>query len=93
MTNEGIDPETQLTYMAQVEHNRWNVEKLLLGYRKPLPEEDRHMAHDKIANSLLKQNKQHHFVHSDIRPYKDLDDIDQLDVEFMRYIPWIISKD
>lgn len=93
MTDEGIDPETQLSYIAQVEHNRWNVEKLLLGYRKPLPEEDRHLTHDKTANTLLQQNKRYHFAHSDIRPYNTLDNIDQLDVEFMRYIHWITSKD
>ena len=29
-----------LSQMAEVEHNRWNVEKLLMGFRKPMPEED-----------------------------------------------------
>ena len=30
----------QITLLAEVEHNRWNMEKLLLGFRKPTAEEE-----------------------------------------------------
>lgn len=33
--------EEQIFIISQVEHNRWNIEKLLLGFRKPTPEEQK----------------------------------------------------
>ena len=30
----------KITLLAEVEHNRWNMEKLLLGFRKPTAEEE-----------------------------------------------------
>lgn len=74
--------------LAIVEHNRWNVEKLLMGYRKPLKEEDKY-AYPVFADEL-KQNKAL-FIHHDIRPFDQLDAIHQLDYEFSRYIPWIMK--
>ena len=41
--------------LAIVEHNRWNVEKLLMGFRKPHIEEDKY-AHPAFAD-VLAQNK------------------------------------
>jgi hypothetical protein len=84
------DPLTnrQVEVIAEVEHNRWNVEKLLMGYRRPTPEEDSRL-HLDYAKSL-KKNKDL-FIHNDIRPYKDLGDIQELDREFTRYIPWILK--
>lgn len=75
--------------MAKVEHNRWNVEKLLMGYRKPQPGEDKYVHHE-FADEL-KKNKSL-FIHHDIRPYTELNNIKELDVEFSRYIPWIMKK-
>lgn len=55
----------QITLLAEVEHNRWNMEKLLLGFRKP------------TADNLWQQGNGRHlqkkrFVHPDIRPYDEL---------------------
>ena len=73
-----------------MEHNRWNVEKLLMGYRKPLEIEDLYDKSDDIARKL--KNNKNLFVHAQIRPYDDLsDDMKELDKEFARYIPWIIQ--
>ena len=74
--------------MAIVEHNRWNVEKLLMGFRKAMPNEDKY-EHDDYAGLLSKNKKI--FIHHDIRPYEDLDIIRNLDVEISRYIPWFIK--
>lgn len=81
------DDEAEI--LARVEHNRWNVEKLLMGYRKARPEEDKyeHTEH----KDKLPQNKKH-FIHHDIRPFDDLDDVKKLDYEFSRYIPWILKR-
>ena len=75
--------------MAKVEHNRWNVEKLLMGYRKPHYNEDKYRTTDPEKKKMLKKNKDL-FIHHDIRPFDELDTIKELDKEFSRYIPWIM---
>ena len=76
-------------YIAAVEHNRWNVEKLLMGYRKARPEEDKYNYPD--YSKEFKVNKNQLFIHHDIRPFDALDSIKDLDFEFSRYIPWILK--
>ena len=80
--------ESEVEEMAHVEHNRWNVEKLLMGFRKPHKDEDKY-AHSEFANDL-KKNKER-FIHHDIRPFDKLGFIKELDYEFSRYIPWIMK--
>ena len=80
--------EEELQQIARTEHNRWNVEELLMGYRKPLPEEDKYN-HPQYAKDL-KENKKL-FIHHDIRPFDDLDDVRMMDYEIARYIPWILK--
>ena len=77
--------------LAETEHNRWNVEKLLMGFRKPLPFEDKYEPEDADAKALLRKNKKNHGAHHDIRPFNELDDVVKLDYEFSRYIPWILK--
>lgn len=80
--------DDEILQMAIVEHNRWNVEKLLMGFRKPLPEEDivTHPDH----KTALRKNKDL-YIHSDIRPFDQLDGIKNLDMQISKYIPWIIK--
>lgn len=73
--------------MAKVEHDRWNVEKLLMGFRKAHKDEDKY-EYPELAGNLAKNKKL--FIHHDIRPYEQLDVIKELDKEFSRYIPWIM---
>ncbi len=90
--DESRDYDTLTDYeaeqMAIVEHNRWNVEKLLMGFRKPRKAEDKY-AYTEFAGKL-KKNKDL-FVHHDIRPFNQLTTIKELDYEFARYIPWIMK--
>lgn len=90
--DESHDYDTLSDYeveqLAIVEHNRWNVEKLLMGYRKPKKEEDKY-EYPEYA-SKLKKNKDL-FIHHDIRPFDQLKTIKELDHEFSRYIPWIMK--
>lgn len=79
--------DDEVKYMAKVEHNRWNVEKLLMGFRKAHDKEDKY-THQEYAGDLSKNKKL--FIHHDIRPFEELDIIDELDREFSRYIPWIM---
>lgn len=83
--------ETEAEILAQVEHNRWNVEKLLMGFRKAHRNEDKYeYPENKEFQNKLKLNKKR-FIHHDIRPYDDLDGIKKMDIEFSRYIPWILK--
>ena len=97
MRGLGIDDESrdydtlsdyEVEQLAIVEHNRWNVEKLLMGYRKPKKDEDKYV-YPEFAGKL-KKNKDL-FVHHDIRPFDQLNTIKELDYEFARYIPWIMK--
>lgn len=80
--------DEEVEELAKVEHNRWNVEKLLMGYRKAQNNEDMYK-HEEYSDSL-KSNKKL-FIHHDIRPFEELDEISELDREFSRYIPWIMK--
>ena len=84
------DNEEILEALSESEHNRWNVEKLLMGYRKPKASEDMYGKSEKIARKL--KNNKNLFIHSQIRPYDDLsDDMKKVDKEFAAYIPWIVD--
>ena len=82
--------EHEADVLAKVEHNRWNVEKLLMGYRKPRRNEDKYLIENRPYQNDLKKNKER-FIHHDIRPFDDLGSIKELDREFSRYIPWIMK--
>lgn len=81
--------EEEVVWMARMEHNRWNVEKLLMGFRKAYPEEDKYAVSDGESKAGLSRNKKR-FIHHDIRLFEDLDAVKNLDFEFSRYIPWIM---
>ena len=80
--------EYEVEIMAIVEHNRWNVEKLLMGFRKPHKDEDKY-EHTEFADELRKNKDL--YIHHDIRPFDQLGSIKELDREFSRYIPWILK--
>lgn len=80
--------DEEVDILAPVEHNRWNVEKLLLGYRKPSPKEDSYLFPLSEA-SKAKRNNKLLYIHSDIRPFDELNNITELDKEIIRYTPWI----
>ena len=76
--------EEQIERMAYTEHCRWNMEKLLMGYR-PLTEKE------KTGNVNTKNLKNNMFAHHLIKPYKDLTDCDkQLDRNIIKKLPDIV---
>lgn len=83
--------ETEVEELAMVEHNRWDVEELLMGFRPPRPEEDYYEALKVLDKETAKtfQNNKKLFIHHCIRPYDQLDDNKENDRAFSRYIPWI----
>jgi len=80
--------DEEIMILAKVEHNRWNVEKLVMGFRKPHADEDKYQ-HEDFKKQLASNKKL--FIHHDIRPYDDLDEVRKYDEEFARYIPWIMK--
>jgi hypothetical protein len=59
-----------------------------MGFRKPKPEEDKYGFPD--YKGSLKNNKKL-FIHHDIRPFNDLDNVKLLDREIVKYTPWILK--
>ena len=92
--DEITDDEAKI--LGVVEHNRWNVEKLLLGFRKPLSYEDVLQNKDQFKgkgdySEIAKDMKDKLLIHCDIRPFHGLDAIQELDLEIVRYIPWVVE--
>jgi len=59
-----------LELMANVEHNRWNIEKLIMGFRSTTPEEDQTIKEDKSNKQKLESK---YSAHTYIKPYHLLD--------------------
>ena len=85
--------EQEVEIMGRTEHSRWNMERLLMGFRKAREDEDEfneaRKGHEDNAKKLMRNKNL--FIHHAIRPYEDLDNTKELDKEFSRYIPWIIK--
>jgi hypothetical protein len=72
--------------MARVEHNRWNMEKLLIGYRALREDELKWSSKEK------KEARKTRFIHHDIRPYEDLPSAEQQnDKNIIDALPMVIK--
>lgn len=60
--------QEQVSMLAEIEHNRWNIEELLLGYRPVYKSEDEIIDADKSRKAEYKNR----FIHYDIRPFSKL---------------------
>lgn len=58
----------EIEVMTEVEHNRWNVEELMLGYRPVTDEEQKEIE----ADISLKKKYRSQKVHYDLRAFNDL---------------------
>ena len=61
--------DEQIALMSRVEHNRWNIEKLLMGYRPTTPLEKEAITKDLSKKTKFKKDL---FAHNDICAYEDL---------------------
>lgn len=77
--------------IAAVEHNRWNVEKLLMGYRKARKDEDAYK-YSEYTGLFNSNNKKKLYIHHDIVPFCELKDVKQYDFEIVKFMPWILKK-
>ena len=62
MSNEEVET------LAEIEHNRWSVEELILGWRPCTDSEQREVEADVKMKEILKKRK----IHYDLRAYNDL---------------------
>jgi len=78
-----------LKVLAEVEHNRWNMEKLLMGFRPTTDEE-----HKLVKADAKKKNEyKDRFIHDDIRPFSELDDaMKEIDRKLIEHIPDIMRQ-
>lgn len=60
--------QEDIELLAEVEHNRWSVEELILGWRPCTDSEQREVEADVNMKEVLKQRK----IHYDLRAYNDL---------------------
>lgn len=71
--------------MARVEHNRWNIEKLIMGYRPTTPEEDE--AIQRLGKQQKRKIERESFAHTYIKPYEALDEsTKEYDRLIMKYL-------
>ncbi len=73
--------EEDLLRLANVEHNRWNVERLIFGYRATTKQENEEIRNNPFKKSEYKNNE---FAHFDIRPYNKLD-VDLMEMNVSEY--------
>lgn len=86
--------EEQVSLLAEIEHNRWNIEELLLGYRPVYKSEDE----DIDADKGRKKEYRNRFIHYDIRPFDGLKTdssgrrADEYDKVIVRSLPVILKS-
>ena len=105
---EYLKKEEIISELCEIEQNRWNIEKLLMGYRKPHKEEQLEIdiRRKEDGNQIYKDYKSR-MIHDYIRPYDELssiewvgmkekDKVDKINVKLLQSIPhvkeYIIKK-
>lgn len=85
----------EISILAEVEHNRWSVEELILGYR-PCNEEEMEIVEKDIAQKKILRNTK--IVHYDLRAFDDLradstgKNVNVYDMALTQGIPLIIKS-
>lgn len=84
----------EINILTEVEHNRWNVEELILGYR-PATDEEMKLVEDDISQKKVLRGKK---IHYDLRAYDDLradctgKNVNVYDMALVQAIPLIIKS-
>ena len=84
----------EISILAEVEHNRWSVEELILGYR-PCNKEEKEMVEEDISQKKVLRSKK---VHYDLRAFDDLradstgKNVNVYDMALTQGIPLIIKS-
>lgn len=84
----------EINILTEVEHNRWSVEELILGYR-PATEEEKKLVDEDISQKRVLRSKK---IHYDLRAYDDLQadstgkNVNVYDMALTQGIPLIIKS-
>lgn len=84
----------EINILTEVEHNRWSVEELMLGYR-PVTDAEKKVIEDDISQKKTYRNKKIHF---DLRAFDDLrndstgKNVNVYDMALIQGIPLIIKS-
>lgn len=84
----------EINILTEVEHNRWSVEELILGYRPVNDEEERLVENDISMKKKLRSSK----IHYDLRSFDDLREdstgknVNVYDMALTQGIPLIIRS-
>lgn len=84
----------EISILAEVEHNRWSVEELILGYRPVTDEEQKSVEADISQKKVLRARK----IHYDLRAFDDLradstgKNVNVYDMALTQGIPLIIKS-
>jgi hypothetical protein len=81
--------QAQLELLAEVEHNRWNIEKLFMGFRTTSPDEKEEI---RKYGSKFKEYKNNKLAHNYICAYRNLpDDVKDYDRIISLTLPKLIN--
>ena len=84
----------EINILAEVEHNRWSVEELILGYR-PVTADEKKLVEEDISQKKVFRNKK---IHYDLRAFDDLKadstgkNVNVYDMALTQGIPLIIKS-
>lgn len=79
--------DEQVACLAEVEHNRWNVERLMIGFRMTNKDENKSIT----SVEIKKKYKVSCMAHFDIRPYNALlFEANKYDIKLSKCLPQII---
>ncbi|MBR6592362.1 MAG: hypothetical protein IKK81_07070 [Prevotella sp.] len=84
----------EISILAEVEHNRWCVEELILGYR-PVTDDENKLIEEDISQKKVLRNKK---IHYDLRAFDDLrtdstgKNVNVYDMALTQGIPLIIKS-
>jgi len=84
----------EINILTEVEHNRWSVEELILGYRPTTDEENKLIEADVSQKKILRNRK----IHYDLRAFDDLradstdKNVNVYDMALIQGIPLIIKS-
>lgn len=83
----------EINILTEVEHNRWSVEELILGYR-PVTDEEKRLVEEDISQKKILRSKK---IHYDLRSFDDLrtdstgKNVNVYDMALTQGIPLIIK--
>lgn len=84
----------EINILMEVEHNRWSVEELILGYR-PVTDEEKRLVEEDISQKKVLRSKK---IHYDLRAFDDLQadstgkNVNVYDMALTQGIPLIIKS-